>query len=63
MIGKVSSGGRPNQLIQADLTRFNGVFLLAMEEDYSRKGWAVRLVYQNDETVVKGLKGVLEDEV
>jgi hypothetical protein len=52
--------GRPNQLVQADLTRFNGVPLLTTEDDYSRKGWAIRLVNQNDETVVQGLKNLLK---
>ena len=33
----------PDDLIQADLTRFNGVPLLTMEDDHSRKGWALRL--------------------
>ena len=28
----------PDDLIQADLTRFNGVPLLTMEDDHSRKG-------------------------
>jgi len=30
--------GHPNRLIQADLTRFNGVPILTMEDDHARKG-------------------------
>lgn len=30
--------GRPNHLIQGDLTMFNDIPLLTMEDDYSRKG-------------------------
>jgi len=30
--------GHPNHLIQTDLTRFNGIPILTMEDDYSRKG-------------------------
>lgn len=35
--------GRPDALIQGDLTIFNGYPILTMEDDYSRKGWAERL--------------------
>jgi len=51
--------GRPNHLIQTDLTKFNGVPILTMEDDYSRKGWALRLTNQNDKTVVRGMKKLL----
>jgi len=30
--------GHPNRLIQADLTKFNGIPLLTMEDDFSRRG-------------------------
>lgn len=48
--------GHPNRLIQADLTEFNGVPILTMEDDHSRKGWAVSLPDKTDKTVVKGMK-------
>src|SRR5438105_10078553 len=47
---------RPDELIQADLTRFNGIPLLTMEDDYSRKGWAMRLDNELDDSVVAGMK-------
>lgn len=52
--------GQPNQLIQVDLTMFNGIPLLTMEDDYSRKGWAVRLANQKDKTVARGMKKLLK---
>ena len=48
----------PDDLIQADLTRFNGVPLLTMEDDHSRKGWALRLKDEQDDTVVEGMKNL-----
>ena len=52
--------GHPNQLIQADLTKFNGIPLLTTEDDYSRRGWAIRLTNQKDKTVVRGMKKLLK---
>ena len=52
--------GHPNQLIQADLTKFNGIPLLTTEDDYSRKGWAIRLTNQKDKTVVRGMKKLIK---
>lgn len=52
--------GHPNRLIQADLTLFNGLPLLTMEDDHSRKGWAIRLTNQKDKTVVRGMKKLLK---
>jgi transposase len=52
--------GRPNHLIQGDLTMFNGIPLLTMEDDYSRRGWAIRLKDQKDTTVIKGMKTLLK---
>jgi transposase InsO family protein len=52
--------GHPNQLIQTDLTTFNGVPLLTMEDDYSRRGWALRLTNQRDKTVIRGMKKLLK---
>src|SRR4249919_85725 len=48
----------PDDLIQADLTRFNGIPLLTMEDDHSRKGWVLRLKDEKDDTVVKGMKNL-----
>ena len=52
--------GRPNHLIQADLTKFNGIPLLTTEDDYSRRGWAIRIANQKDETVIRGMKKLLK---
>jgi len=52
--------GHPNRLIQADLTLFNGIPLLTVEDDHSRKGWAIRLANQKDKTVVRGMKKLLK---
>ena len=52
--------GHPNRLIQTDLTTFNGIPLLTMEDDYSRRGWALRLSNQKDTTVVRGMKKLLK---
>lgn len=52
--------GHPNRLIQTDLTKFNGIPLLTMEDDYSRRGWAIRLPNQRDTTVVRGMKKLLK---
>lgn len=52
--------GHPNRLIQADLTPFNGIPLLTMEDDHSRKGWAIRLTNRKDKTVVRGMKKLLK---
>jgi len=52
--------GHPNHLLQVDLTRFNGIPLLTIEDDYSRKGWAIRLTNQKDKTVVRGMKKLLK---
>lgn len=52
--------GHPNRLIQADLTSFNGVDLLTIEDDYSRKGWAISLPNKKDTTVIKGMKKLMK---
>ena len=43
---------KPDELVQADLTRFNGVPILTMEDDHSRKLWAARLDNEIDDNVV-----------
>ena len=52
--------GHPNRLIQADLTGFNGVPILTMEDDHSRKGWALALSDKKDTTVAKGMKTLVQ---
>ncbi len=53
--------GHPNRLIQADLTSFNGVQILTMEDDHARKGWALALKDGRDKTVIKGMKKLVKD--
>jgi hypothetical protein len=52
--------GHPNRLIQADLTDFNKVPLLTMEDDHSRKGWALVLRGRKDKTVIAGMKKLIQ---
>ena len=52
---KTFEWGYPDELIQADITRFNGTPILTMEDDHSRKGWATRLINEEDDTVVEGM--------
>lgn len=47
---------KPDELIQADLTRFNGLPILTMEDDHSRKFWAARLDNERDDTVIATMK-------
>ena len=54
--------GHPNHLIQTDLTKFNGVNILTMEDDYSRKGWSLGIKNGKDETVIKGMKQLISEE-
>jgi len=54
--------GHPNHLIQADLTKFNGVPILTMEDDYSRKGWSLALPNMKDKTVIKGMKHLIKEK-
>jgi transposase InsO family protein len=51
--------GHPNQLIQGDLTDCNGVPILTMEDDHSRKGWAMVLQDRKDDTVIEGMKNLI----
>ena len=48
--------GHPNRLIQADLTDFNGIPILTMEDDHARKGWSVTLPDKKDTTVTVGMR-------
>ena len=56
---KTFEWGHPNRLIQADLTKFNGVPILTMEDDHSRKGWALALRNQKDKTVIRKMKKLI----
>jgi hypothetical protein len=47
--------GHPNRLIQADLTDFNTVPVLTMEDDHSRRGWGLVLDDALADTVVEGM--------
>ena len=47
---------KPDELVQADLTRFNGLPLLTMEDDHSRKFWVARLENETDDNVVDSMK-------
>lgn len=51
--------GHPLHLIQADLTKFNGVTILTMLDDYSRKGWSLALKNGEDDTVIQGMKTLI----
>lgn len=52
--------GHPNRLIQADLTQFNGVNILTMEDDHGRRGWSLALENALDKTVVEGMKKLVQ---
>jgi Homeodomain-like domain len=47
--------GHPDELIQCDLTDFNGYPILTMEDDHSREGWAGRIENATDDMVVDGM--------
>jgi hypothetical protein len=48
--------GHPDALIQSDLTEFNGLPILTIEDDNSRRGWAMRLDDPTDDAVVAGME-------
>ena len=48
--------GHPDELIQCDLTTFNGYQILTMEDDHSREGWAGRIENATDDMVVDGME-------
>jgi hypothetical protein len=52
--------GHPNRLIQADLTKLNGVNILTMLDDHSRKGWSLALKNAEEETVTNGMKKLIK---
>jgi hypothetical protein len=47
--------GHPDELIQCDLTEFNGFPILTMEDDHSRVAWAGRIDDATDDMVVDGM--------
>jgi len=53
---------KPDELVQADLTRFNGIPILTMEDDHSRKLWATRLENETDDNVVESMKRLLHNQ-
>lgn len=53
---------RPDELVQADLTSFNGYPILTMEDDNSRMGWAIRLQDQKDDSVVEAMNELHPDK-
>jgi hypothetical protein len=52
---KTFEWGHPDELIQCDLTEFNGFPILTMEDDHSREGWAGRIENATDDMVVDGM--------
>ncbi len=50
--------GRPSELVQADITYFNGVPLMTMEDDHSRKGWATSMVDGSEDKVIHAMKAL-----
>ncbi len=51
--------GHPNRLIQADLTKLNGINILTMEDDHSRKGWAMAIPDATTTTVIDAMKTLI----
>ena len=47
--------GHPDELVQCDLTEFNGFPILTMEDDHSREAWAGRIEDATDDSVVDGM--------
>jgi hypothetical protein len=50
--------GHPDELIQSDLTSFNGLPILTIEDDHSRRGWAERIEDATDDSVVDGMEAL-----
>jgi hypothetical protein len=53
---KSFSWKRPNRLLQSDLTEFNDVQILTMEDDGTRKAWAMIVDDARAETVTTGMR-------
>jgi hypothetical protein len=54
--------GRPDELVQCDLTEFNDLPILTMEDDHSREGWAGRIENSTDDMVVDGMARLHPDQ-
>jgi hypothetical protein len=54
--------GHPDRLIQSDLTEINGVPVLTMEDDHSRKGWADVIDDETDDTVAENMTRIGPDK-
>jgi len=54
--------GHPDRLIQADLTKLNTVPILTMEDDHSRKGWAMTLKDEMGTTVHAGMGKLVQHQ-
>lgn len=48
--------GHPDELIQGDPTSFNGLPILTLEDDHSRRGRAERIENATDDSVVEGME-------
>lgn len=51
--------GHPDRLLQVDLTKLNGVPILTILDDHTRKGWSLALPNMKDKTVVRGMKKLI----
>ena len=51
--------GHSDRLLQVDLTKLNGVPILTILDDHSRKGWALALPNMKDRTVIRGMKKLI----
>ena len=47
--------GHPDELVQSDLTTFNGLPILTMIDDHSREAWTGRIGDPTDDMVVEGM--------
>jgi hypothetical protein len=54
--------GHPDELIQGDLTDFNGLPILTIEDDHSRRAWAERIEDATDDEVAGGMEDLHPDQ-
>ncbi|MDG6936810.1 MAG: transposase [Nitrososphaerota archaeon] len=50
--------GHADELVQADITYFNGVPIMTMEDDHSRMGWATSMNDSTEERVTHAMKTI-----
>jgi hypothetical protein len=50
---------RPNNLIQSDLTEFNDIPILTMEDDHTRHAWSQIIADESAETVAAAMRGLI----